>query len=48
MVRPSEEEALKAAYKYQNILAFEEDFWRWLTTFQAIGRKKIKSSIKGK
>lgn len=48
MVRPSEEEALKAAYKYQNVLAFEEDFWRWLTTFQAIGRKKIKNSIKGK
>ncbi len=48
MVRPSEEEALKIAYKYQNILAFEEDFWHWLTTYQAIGRKKIKNNIKGK
>ena len=48
MVRPTEEEALKIAYKYQNVLAFEADFWRWLTTFQAIGRKKIKNNIKGK
>ena len=31
MVRPSEEEALKTAYKYQDILAFEADFWQWLT-----------------
>ena len=47
MVRPSEEEALKAAYKYQDILAFEEDFWNWLTMYQAIGRKKIKNNMKG-
>lgn len=43
MVRPSMEMALKTAYKYQNILAFEEDFWHWLTAFQAYGRKKIKN-----
>ena len=48
MARPSEEEALKIAYKYQNIFAFEVDFWRWLTTFQAQGRKKIKDKAKGK
>lgn len=48
MVRPSEEEALKIAYKYQNILAFEADFWRWLTAFQAQGRRKIKSNAKGR
>lgn len=47
MVRPTEEEALKTAYKYQSILAFEEDFWRWITTYQAIGRKRIKNN-KGK
>lgn len=44
MVRPSEEEALKIAYKYQNILDFEKDFWYWLTAFQAMGRKKIKNN----
>ncbi|MBO7605915.1 MAG: hypothetical protein J6S61_05590 [Elusimicrobiaceae bacterium] len=48
MVRPSEEDALKTTYKYQNILSFEEDFWRWLAAFQAMGRKKIKNDIKGK
>ncbi len=48
MVRPSIEEALKIAYKYQNILAFEEDFWHWLTVYQTIGRKKIKNDLKGK
>ncbi len=48
MARPSEEEALRAAYRYQNILAFEEDFWNWLTVYQAKGRKKIKGNIKGK
>ena len=46
MVRPSEESALEIAYKYQDILAFEEDFWNWLTIYQAIGRKKIKNNIK--
>ncbi|MBQ3934010.1 MAG: hypothetical protein II726_02330 [Elusimicrobiaceae bacterium] len=48
MVRPNEEAALKIAYKYKNILEFEEAFWHWLTTYQAIGRKKIKDNIKGK
>ena len=47
MARPSEEEALKIAYKYKNILAFEEDFWHWLTAFQAVGRRKIKGNVKG-
>ncbi len=47
MVRPSEEEALRIAYKYQDIYAFEEDFWRWLTAFQAQGRRKIRGNIKG-
>ena len=48
MARPTEEEALKIAYKYANTLAFEEDFWRWLTVFQAQGRKRIKNIGKGK
>ena len=48
MVRANEEEALKIAYKYQNISAFEEDFWRWLKIYQAYGRKKMKNDTKGK
>lgn len=47
MVRPTVEEALKTAYKYQDVLAFEEDFWKWLTIYQAQGRRKIKDKIKG-
>lgn len=48
MVRPTIEEALRSAYRYQDVLAFEEDFWKWLTAYQAIGRKKIKKSIRDK
>ena len=44
MVRPTIEEALKAAYKYKNILDFEANFWRWLTRYQAEGRKKFKGN----
>lgn len=47
MVRQSEEDALKMAYRYKSIAAFEDDFWRWLTTYQMEGRKKLKNNIKG-
>ena len=43
MVRPTEEEALKTAYKYKDILDFEAHFWRWLTRYQAQERKKLKA-----
>ena len=48
MIRPSMEQALKTAYRYQNVLAFETDFWKWLTVYQAQGRKKIRNNAKGK
>lgn len=48
MIRPSEEEALKVAYRYQDILAFEEAFWNWLTVYQVQGREKMRPNKKGK
>ena len=42
MARPTEEEALKTAYRYKNVTAFEEAFWDWLTKFQLENRKKLK------
>ena len=46
MSRPGEEEALQLAYRYKNLYDFEANFWRWLTMYQALGRKKIKSNLK--
>lgn len=43
MTRPDAEEALKKAYRYRDIYAFEEDFWRWITRYQAEGRKKLRA-----
>lgn len=45
MSRPSEEEALKQAYKYRDIRDFEEKFWKWITMYQAIGRRNIKREL---
>ena len=46
MARPTEEEALRQAYRYQDLREFEENFWKWITVYQARGRKKIKMSMK--
>lgn len=45
MTRPDGEEALKKAYRYRNVREFEEDFWKWITIYQAKGRRKIKMKL---
>ena len=45
MSRPNEEEALKQAYKYRDIRDFEEKFWKWITMYQALGRRNIKREL---
>lgn len=47
MTRPHEEEALRQAYKFQDIREFEENFWKWITRYQAQGRRKIREEING-
>lgn len=47
MSRPDEEEALQAAYRYRSVKEFEIKFWKWLTFYQAQGRKKIRTEMKG-
>lgn len=47
MSRPHEEEALRQAYKYKDVRDFEESFWKWITMYQARGRRKIRSEMGG-
>ena len=45
MARPDVEDALKTAYRYRDVREFEEKFWKWITMYQAQGRKKIRSGL---
>lgn len=45
MARPDVEDALQTVYRYRDSREFEEKFWKWLTLYQAQGRKKIRSGL---